>query len=412
MASHFKCNSCLIQFLDSDAQRYHMKTDWHRYNLKRRVAGLTPVDAAVFAEKLNQSKKYEEKVDEFGFKVLPDINNDKKHRHNLHITRGRNLNEVDHKREISPASISGFSSFSLGDSVYSKAGTHSDIESNFETGSEAGTHSDFDDDYQNIDDDENNDNNDNDNEILETSIQPITSCIYCGLPHTDLEVNVTHMFKNHGLYLPERSYLIDLKGLLEFLISIIVLDNECLCCNFKGKNLESIRAHVTSKGHCRLPFETKEEKALLSRFYDFSPINSEIQPSSSSNSNKKVGFNDTDEINIISDNSDDENGINDNYTVATIDPIDSQLSLPNGSRLGHRSLQRYYRQNVHVPVNPSQGQLTISTADRRLSNGLTIQEHKKHEKLVQLTENKLKNKNVIRDVKRGNFQPHYRDTIL
>ena len=29
-----------------------MKTEWHRYNLKRRVAGLPSITAGVFAEKI------------------------------------------------------------------------------------------------------------------------------------------------------------------------------------------------------------------------------------------------------------------------------------------------------------------------------------------------------------------------
>jgi pre-60S factor REI1 len=227
------------------------------------------------------------------------------------------------------------------------------------------------------------------------------------------------MFKNHGLYIPERSYLTNLKGLLEHLISVIVLDNECLCCSFKGKNLESIRAHSTSKGHCRLPFETKEEREEFASFYDFSSINSEVK---ASKSKKRVGFAaDNEEVTIsqqdYSDDdsgfsSDSDNGINDNYTIATIDPIDSQLTLPNGQRLGHRSLQRYYRQNINGPLTPSQGQLTVATADRRLAGGITLQEHKKQEKAIHLTENKLKSRNVVRDVKRFNFQPHFRDPML
>lgn len=70
-------------------------------------------------------------------------------------------------------------------------------------------------------------------------------------------------------FIPERSYLIDLNGLLEFLIKMIVIDHNCLCCNFHGSGLESIRAHMASKRHCRLPYETKEERQLFAPFYDF-----------------------------------------------------------------------------------------------------------------------------------------------
>ena len=48
----FTCLSCQVAFRNPTDQRTHMKGDLHRYNLKRKVAGLGPVTAQVFAEKL------------------------------------------------------------------------------------------------------------------------------------------------------------------------------------------------------------------------------------------------------------------------------------------------------------------------------------------------------------------------
>ena len=54
-----------------------MKTEWHRYNLKRRIANLPPIGAEQFAEKLQISEKEqaENQVDEFGFPVLKPVMN-------------------------------------------------------------------------------------------------------------------------------------------------------------------------------------------------------------------------------------------------------------------------------------------------------------------------------------------------
>lgn len=392
-----------------------MKTDWHRYNLKRRVAQLPPIDQDLFNEKLNQSKKYEQEVDEFGFKILkqPKESNNSAPR-KLHIgNRGRNHGIANYdEREDSPASvISRVSHVSLGESVYSENVT-TDAESYHETASEADT------DY-NITHDDYAEFSDEDDEFTpiddyeEQPIQPITSCLYCGLAHKEVEDNVTHMFRKHGLYIPERTYLVDLKGLLAYLVGIIVADNECLCCGFQGKNLESIRNHVTSKGHCRLPFETKEEKLEFSKFYDFSSID---DTQTKSKSSKRVGFQDQDDESLEQlsneDDSYDEDGINDNYTVATIDPTDSQLTLPSGTRLGHRSLNRIYRQNPRIQDSPGEGQLTVASGDRRLNNGLTLQQHNKEQKHSQFIETKQKSRAVQRTVKRANHQPHFRDPML
>ena len=35
-ASVFTCLSCAVAFLSPDEQREHMKSDWHRYNMKVR----------------------------------------------------------------------------------------------------------------------------------------------------------------------------------------------------------------------------------------------------------------------------------------------------------------------------------------------------------------------------------------
>uniref|UniRef100_UPI0009B2EA99 zinc finger protein 622 n=1 Tax=Monopterus albus TaxID=43700 RepID=UPI0009B2EA99 len=51
MAS-YTCISCRVAFADGEVQRAHYKTDWHRYNLKRKVANMPPVTAENFQERV------------------------------------------------------------------------------------------------------------------------------------------------------------------------------------------------------------------------------------------------------------------------------------------------------------------------------------------------------------------------
>lgn len=51
MAS-YTCISCRVAFTDGEVQRAHYKTDWHRYNLKRKVAEMPPVTAENFQERV------------------------------------------------------------------------------------------------------------------------------------------------------------------------------------------------------------------------------------------------------------------------------------------------------------------------------------------------------------------------
>lgn len=41
----FTCISCHVVFKEANIQREHYRTDWHRYNLKRKVVDLPPVTA-------------------------------------------------------------------------------------------------------------------------------------------------------------------------------------------------------------------------------------------------------------------------------------------------------------------------------------------------------------------------------
>lgn len=50
--SVFTCITCQVAFADADLQRMHYKTDWHRYNLKRKVANLPHVAAEGFNQRV------------------------------------------------------------------------------------------------------------------------------------------------------------------------------------------------------------------------------------------------------------------------------------------------------------------------------------------------------------------------
>lgn len=48
IADAHSCSCCSVKFPDPTAQRAHFKLDWHRYNIKRQLAGLSPVREEAF----------------------------------------------------------------------------------------------------------------------------------------------------------------------------------------------------------------------------------------------------------------------------------------------------------------------------------------------------------------------------
>lgn len=391
----FTCNSCGIRFVTADLQRQHMKTDWHRYNLKRRVAQLPLISSDVFAEKvLNQQKLIDEALDtedEYGFHINHRTRSGQRQitkkdlKQMAKMDRGRlavkatvesaNNGSV---RESSPAlSVAlSLSEFSLGDD-------HLTSEGEPETGSEY-NYSDTDESDVFRDTDEESvhmseDDTDLDDETLDEL--PTNVCFYCGKSNSSRDTNLQHMQNLHGLYIPERSFLVDLDGLLNFLHEVIVYDHECLSCGFEGKSLESIRQHVNSKGHCRVPYETELEKAVFEEFYDFSLA---LASPTKAHTAKKVAFSEP----------------------------SSAVTLPSGNVATHRDHVRPQRP-VQLLVPRAELARTVALADRRLAPGLTVTQVLRQERDAQREMQKLRNLHERRNKpKKVNYQPHFRDAIL
>lgn len=392
-----------------------MKTEWHRYNLKRRVANLPRINAAQFAEKLqlSEQQRLQNEVDEFGFAVLKPKGNvrqatkEKKVSRKARLIDGRgrldNAATTELKTrarshspaesvasEVSRLSVrSGETTTDFGEDTVSEYGFTS--ESNYDSGSSAS-------DLGSAEEDDEIDR-----------ISP-RDCIYCDARFKDVERNVNHMFRAHGLYIPERSFLIDLTGLLNFLIEFITVEKRCFCCSYEGSSLESIRAHMNSKRHCRLPYETKEERERLSIFYDFSLAEDDEQ-SMDENCLPTDSVGDEEDERV-----EDEpalHDINSNFTTVSLDETGMELTLPTGARLGHRIGQRYYRQNLPLPPDRNDSRRTVTAADRRMISGVSEKQYKQGMKKMQQLEKNALNKQIRQEKsKKVNFKPHFRDELL
>lgn len=487
----FSCNTCGIRFTNYEGQKYHMKSEWHRYNLKRRVAQLPTISAEVFVEKVqpkninNNSSNYggygnfEEdgnnngpREDEYGF-VVHNRRRNKNPNSQRQVTKkdmkrlfksgynnvngdGNNaggslagrlghqqrLNRFDqfgnlvpgtirvnnslhnHNRSSSPASTvaSEFSEFSLGDSVHSSQVTETesiaDTLSNVDTMSESGfsqvdehevplrqpraapgfsdseiAPSSEDEDTEEEEEEDNDDDDYDDYDIL-----AVNGCIYCNAQHDSLEDDIQHMFQKHGLYIPNRKNLKDLSGLIQFLWEVISIDNVCLNCGFIGKTLESIQDHCISKAHCRIPYEHKEERELFAEFYE------------QSNDKLRSGS--------VNGNDEGSNGdVSNSYSDPQLDDTGSELALPSGYKIGHRSMMRYYRQTPRVEHVPRDSESTVVLADKRFLNngGLSVTQYQKQFSKM-LKQNKqqenVANRRAFNSLRKINYHPHLRDPNL
>lgn len=97
----------------------------------------------------------------------------------------------------------------------------------------------------------------------------LNQCLFCNLVSDDVPTNLSHMFKQHGMYIPEKEYLVDMNGLLAYLHEKIHDDHQCLFCGQLKHTASGIQTHMRDRGHCMIPYSTEEEMLDIGEFYDF-----------------------------------------------------------------------------------------------------------------------------------------------
>lgn len=160
-------------------------------------------------------------------------------------------------------------------------------------------------------------------------------CLFCNIDSPNMDDNVEHMFKVHGMFIPNQEELEDAEGLLSYLFNIVSEFHECLYCGKTKETAEAIRSHMIDKGHCNIAFDEE-----LDQFYDF-----EGEPEVEAH-NAQGQLVPEDEEHVEANSVSNEHDFHPDN--------DHELRLPSGRVLGHRSLSRYYRQNLHSYPTPSE----------------------------------------------------------
>ncbi|KAH0538889.1 hypothetical protein FGG08_004545 [Glutinoglossum americanum] len=519
-SSHpFTCNTCQVAFRSSGLQRGHMHTDWHRYNLKRRVSSLPPLPSEVFAEKVltaqasssaAAAKASYETVCQACQKTYYSENAYRNHvasqKHKarvlaMHHGTASGSAEADDEA----ASVIG-STFSLGEPVGAEEspGALGEAElSQVIKGLKS---------VSVVEQGEKSENSTSTatpsmamESVENTPVLPTLSCIFCNYISPSLSLNVSHMGKIHGMFIPEQSYLVDLEGLIAYLIKKVTRFHECLYCGKVKGTTTGLQTHMRDKGHCMIAFDTEEQMIEVGQFYDFRSTypdsegdsvegEDEDEPAEKQNAGAKLGARRETNITAVgldgNENADidrdvaDADGWETDTSESSLDsadltavPLDDhshqyeklhkhphhshhdalphrsadgwhshahhahahavyhseyELHLPTGRSAGHRSLARYYRQNLYRYPSSSSQQPEVRTissgvdgdasAQRgrqlvtRASGGLGmigVSDAKKREiKAVEKRERKREGR--ARDryqwgiEKRGNMQQHFR----
>ncbi|KAL4922317.1 C2H2 type zinc-finger-domain-containing protein [Aspergillus aurantiobrunneus] len=355
----YTCNTCLVAFRSSDGQRDHMRTDWHLYNMKRRVASLPPVSQEIFNEKVLAAKASStaaaakasfEKTCVACQKTFYSENSYQNHiKSSKHRSREARLGRDNADDTSSVMS----STFSLGEPI-NKSRDGGDDVANVTEGLKEATI----------------EEGDGDEELADADSYSSSRCLFCNEESSNIEENTDHMLKSHGMFIPERSYLSDLEGLIHYLYRKINENSECIYCHVIRNSPAGIRTHMKDKGHCMIGFDSEAEQIEIGQFYDFRSTYSDDE-----NDDESVEMVD-DGVKVSGSDAEDE-GWETETSASSVDDEDEghaknapavyrteyELHLPSGRTAGHRSLARYYRQNLH----------NYPTAEERVARQLAIE---------------------------------------
>jgi pre-60S factor REI1 len=355
----FTCLSCSIAFLSANEQRAHYQSDHHRYNMKRRVASLSPVSVSVFNQKVLERRaetavtvspkgstcKVCSKVYSTENAYLSHMKS-KKHRENeLNVIDTSNPRTEETQQEpvsLPSANASPATALSkttppepLKNALLAEATLSADL-----TGSE--------------------------DEITRTIDEKITAarahlspnqCLFCPNVSTTFEGNLTHMSIAHSFFVPDADYLNDLTGLIIYLGEKIAVGNVCIYCNEKGREfrtLAAVRKHMLDKGHCKIAYDSEDDRLEISDYYDFTSsypdgqlrAENKVQATKGDDIWEDVEGGDDESVDeVIEEESDGGSDGSLPETQITYGDSNLELILPSGTRIGHRSMRRYYAQS-------------------------------------------------------------------
>ncbi|MCL7029600.1 hypothetical protein MKW94_020769, partial [Papaver nudicaule] len=271
------CNSCNSEFDNESQQKLHYRSEWHRYNLKRKVAGVPGVTETLFLARQSALAQEQKKHNDTPMLYSCALCSKQYRSSKAH---GQHLMSKSHQmRAVGPNGVP----ITVGDTVIKPLPTQVANKAPEEVESE-----DSEDEWVEVGEDEdltgeandsltklNVDESDSDEEMDDDMEVNPSCCFICDKMHDSIEICMVHMHKQHGFFIPDIEFLKDPEGLLTYLGKKVNRDFLCLYCNDRCQpfnSLEAVRKHMVSKSHCKVRYGDggEDEEAELEDFYDYS----------------------------------------------------------------------------------------------------------------------------------------------
>lgn len=380
----FTCITCRVSFADSDIQRRHYKTDWHRYNLKRKVAEMPPVTAEVFQQKVLAQKAEVEAQQQSKTKSLhcqlcnKTFSSENAFSNHLSSKKHKDVEANKANKAKKQESLITESQFS--NNFKRKDSKETDPENTESENAESLSH--------NGDDDD-----DEDDEIEEDTLE-VTDCLFCPHHSVSLEENLKHMTRSHSFFIPDLEYVVDLKGLVTYLCEKVGMGNMCLYCNDKGKSffsLEAVQSHMVDKGHTKMNYDG-DAVLEYADFYDFSSSYPDYNPDKENEGDEIQG----------------------RESTLAVNEQTLELCLPSGAKIGHRNMRHIYKQNLPPERSHHSKVIQSIMADYKALgwHGTIASAARQKVKDVRLRNIQQAKRNVDISIKANRMQKHFRPQVV
>jgi pre-60S factor REI1 len=216
-----------------------------------------------------------------------------------------------------------------------------------------------------------------------------------------VSANINRMQRKYGFFAPDREYLSDLEGLLGYCHEKIKLGHMCLYCQRTFTTYQGCQNHMISKQHCKIRYEPQVDLEDFAVFYDFSEADAafmsrkQARAASAESQGDGMVIEETpegdevegdqewedvsdDEMEVeapdTDDNREDDEGIYAGYQdeVARmgfdVTPL-GELIFPDGRIVGHRLFKRYYKQRSTQTNDSAPVAAARSAAGERVYRG-------------------------------------------
>ena len=332
----------------------HYKSDWHKYNLKRREAGLPLLREEDFKARLEAALALRQE------REGRDERSGKDHL----------KNKKDHKRKKGEKLGGAFavSQVSAYDRIKSGAieeGPDGAVEPEIVVEAE-------DADAQMVED--------------EPPVIEPRQCLFDKHMSPTLDANIERMARKYGFFVPDQEYLVDKEGLLGYCHEKVKLGHCCLYCQKLFSTWQGCQKHMISTRHTKLRYERGVDMEEFDPFFDFSEADADFigrdnraSDLGQGEANGDDGWEDVtddeaEDVDADMDDDADDEGLYAGYEdeIARfgfhVTPL-GELVFPDGRIVGHRGLARYYKQRVVIANDRAAVLAARRAAGERLYRG-------------------------------------------